>query len=369
MEKPDKITARAFLTASEDALSLAAESGSGNNMDPNKSAELLRQNPGTETANHVMTVLGPISPDELGYTLMHEHLVFMFPGWFADESVVPYDRDAVEAKALKYLQDIKSLGVDTIVDPATCDTHGRDPILYQNLARKSGLNIIVGTGLYTESDGAPGYFKWLQMVGRNIEDDICELFLTEITEGIRGSDVKAGIIKVASGDPTITDYEKTVFRAAARASKETGVPIMTHCNAGTVGIAQQELFLSFGADPRKIIIGHQNNSIDINYHQTQLEKPGFYLGFDRTGLGDARAEDCIIQLVERGYYDRIMISHDSIGVWLGRPFTLPWERIRENWRPNYIHDKLIPKMKAAGVTDTQINTMLIENPKRYFTGL
>jgi phosphotriesterase-related protein len=322
-------------------------------------------------AGQVMTVLGPISPDDLGVTLMHEHSAFAYPGWFADESVAPYDRDAVEAKALKFLADIKSVGVKTIVDPMMCDVGGRDPILYQNLAGKSGLNIIVGTGLYHEAEGSPVYFKFNQKVGRNIEDDICELFVRELTVGIGKSTVKAGIIKVASGDPTISDYEKTVFKAAVRASKETGVPIMTHCQGDTVGIAQVELFLGLGADPNKIIIGHQNNSVDIKYHLAQLQKSGFYLGFDRTGMGDVKAENCIIELVKKGYANRIVISHDAVAVWLGRPFSWPeeWKPIVDNCYPTYVHKKFIPKMKAAGVTDAQIKMMLVENPRRYFMGL
>ncbi|MHC4677319.1 MAG: phosphotriesterase family protein [Planctomycetota bacterium] len=321
-------------------------------------------------AGQVMTVLGPISPDDLGVTLMHDHIAFAYPGWFADESVAPYDRDAVEAKALKFLEDIKSVGVKTVVDPSMCDVGGRDPILCRNLARKTGLNIILGTGLYHEAEGSPVYFKFNQKVGRNIEDDICELFMRELTVGIGKTGVKAGIIKVASGDPKISDYEKTVFKAAVRASKETGVPITTHCQGDTVGIAQQELLLGLGADTNKIIIGHQNNSVDINYHLTQLQKPGFYLGFDRTGMGDVKAENCIIELVKKGYADRIMLSHDAVAVWLGRPFTWPEEfkPIVQNYYPTYIHKKFIPKMKAAGVTDAQIKTVLVENPRRYFMG-
>ena len=89
-------------------------------------------------------------------------------------------------------------------------------------------------------------------------------------------------------------------------------------------------------------------------------------GFDRTSLRDPKAEDCIIELVKKGHTNRILLSHDAIGVWLGRPFApQAWAA---NWYPTYIHKKLIPKMKEAGVTDEQINTMLVDNPRRLLTG-
>lgn len=316
----------------------------------------------------IMTVTGPVSPDRLGITLMHEHFTFAYPGWFADDSLTPYNRDAAEAVCLKVLDDVKKLGVKTIVDATAADVGGRDPILLKNLSVKSGVNIIAATGLFPESVGAGGYYRWQStMRGRNLEEDIYELFSTEVNLGIRGSGVKAGVIKVATGDPIISDYESTVFQAAVKVAKETGVPIITHTEAATVGPDQQDLFLRLGADPGRIMIGHQNNSESIDYALRQLEKPGFYLGFDRVNpLMSTAAEDNIVSLVARGYGDRIMISHDCIFVWLGRPGTLPPQYAE--WYPDYLFKKLLPKMKRAGVTDEQIRRILVDNPRRFFSG-
>jgi phosphotriesterase-related protein len=321
---------------------------------------------GSAFAGQVMGVLGPISGDKLGQTLIHEHMAFGYLSWFADESVAPYNRKAVEAKCLKDLKAVKALGVKTVVDAGMPDVGGRDPILLKNLAKKSGVNIIMATGLYWEGEGGAKYYSFLKAMGRNIEDDIYELFKKEITVGVGKTKVKAGVIKLASGDPKISDYEKIVFKAGVRAAKDFGLPIITHTQGGAVGPAQQELFLSYDANPKRIMIGHQNNSIDINYHLSQLEKPDFFIGFDRTSLRDPKAEDCIIELVKKGHANRILLAHDSIGVWLGRSFKFP-ERYA-NWYPTYIHKKLIPKMKEAGVTDEQINTMLVDNPRRLLTG-
>ena len=316
----------------------------------------------------IMTVTGPIPPDRLGMTLMHEHFTFAYPGWFADDSLAPYDQKAAETACLKVLEDVKRLGVRTIVDATAADVGGRDPILLKRLSEKSGVNIIAATGLFPENVGAAGYYKWQStMRGRNLENDLCELFSTELTVGIRGSGVKAGLIKVATGDPGISDYEATVLKAAVRVAEETGVSIITHTEAATVGPAQQELFLKLGANPNRIMIGHQNNSEVIDYALSQLGKPGFYLGFDRVNpLMSTVAEDNIVSLVLRGYSNRIMISHDCIFVWLGRPGRLPAQYA--DWYPDFLFKRLLPKMKAAGVTDEQILGILVDNPRRFFGG-
>jgi phosphotriesterase-related protein len=318
--------------------------------------------------NTVMTVTGSIPLDRLGMTLMHEHFTFAYPGWFADDSLTPYDRDAAEAECLKVLENVKKLGVSTVVDATAADVGGRDPILLKNLSLKSGINIVASTGLFPESVGASGYYKWQStMRGRNLEEDLYELFSTELNVGIRGSGVKAGLIKVASGDPVISDYETTVFKVAVRVAGENGVSIITHTEADTVGPAQQELFLRFGANPERVMIGHQNNSEAMEYALSQLEKPGFYLGFDRVNpLMSPAAEDNIVKLVLQGYGDRIMISHDCIFVWLGRPGKFRPEY--SGWYPDFLFKRLIPKMKAGGVTDEQIRSILIDNPRRFFGG-
>ena len=314
----------------------------------------------------VMTVRGPISSSELGVTLMHEHFAFAFPGWYADDSLAPYDREEVETKCLAVLKGVKDAGIKTIVDATPADVGGRDPILLRSLSEKSGINIIAVTGIYTENGGASGYYKWQStMGGRDLEEDLYELFLKELTVGIGKSGVKAGLIKVATSDPAITEYEETIIKAAVRVSKETAVPIITHTDAATVGPAQQDLFLKLGANPLGVMIGHQNNAEDIGYPLSELQKPGFYIAFDRTNpLMSLKAEDNIISLVKRGYGDRIMLSHDCILVWLGRPMTPPanWA----DWNPLYVHRRLIPKMKAAGITDEQISAILVSNPRRLF---
>jgi len=316
----------------------------------------------------VMTVTGPVPLDDLGVTLMHEHFTFAYPGWFADDSLAPYDRAEAQSRCLAVLEDVKKLGVKTIVDATPADVGGRDPGLLRELSIRSGVNIIAATGLFPERAGAGNYYKWQSSIrGRNLEGDLCELFSTELTRGIRGSSVRAGIIKVATGDPGITGYEATVFKAAVKVAKETGVSIITHTEAATVAPDQQDLFLELGANPERIMIGHQNNSEDIGYALSQLKQPGFYLGFDRCNpLMSASSEDNIVSLVLQGHGDRIMLSHDCIFFWLGRPGSLPPQYA--SWYPDYLFKKILPKMKAAGVTDEQIRGIFVDNPRRFFGG-
>ena len=115
------------------------------------------------------------------------------------------------------------------------------------------------------------------------------------------------------------------------------------------------------------MIGHQNNSEDIKYCLSELKKPGFYLGFDHLNpLMSAASEANVVSLAAQGYGDRLMLSHDCIFVWLGRPMTPPPEFAQ--WYPDYLFKNILPKMKDAGVTDEQIRGMLVDNPRRFFGG-
>jgi len=318
-------------------------------------------------AAKAMTVLGPISPDKMGVTLSHEHINFAYPGYQADASVAPYDQKVSQKNWMDVNKTWKKYGVKTVVCPDLNDTGHRDPIAYRNVAKATGINAIIATGLYWEGEGNSRYFKYLGAAGLNMEDAIYDMFLHELTKGIGKTGVKAGLVKISTGDPEISDYEKTVMRAAVRAAKEANVPITTHCQGSTVGIKQMEYFLSLGADPKKIIIGHQNNSADLNYHLEQLKNPGFFIGFDRISLMNVpKSEENMIELIKMGYADRIVMSHDFPVTWPGRK-TDPITAFKaDKWSPFYIFKTLIPNMKAAGITDAQIKQIMVDNPRRLF---
>jgi phosphotriesterase-related protein len=321
----------------------------------------------------VNTVLGSISSDELGITLMHEHITFSFAGWYADETIAPINRGAVVKTSLETLRELKTYGLKTFVDVTPNDS-GRDAQLLKEVAEKSEMNIICATGLYNEAMGASGYFKFRSaMPFLDVVNEIQELFMREITHGIGSTEVKAGVIKVATGHSCISSYEEKVLKAAAKASKETGVSIITHTEGGTLGPEQADLLISEGADPKRILIGHVGGSGDLKYHTGILQR-GVYIGFDRLGIElppempDKINMDCIIALIKLGWAKRIMLSHDFVVAPLGRPLDQLLTQF-PNFHPRHVFKNIIPALKDAGVTDQQVHMMMVENPRRLLGGV
>lgn len=321
----------------------------------------------------VNTVLGPVSADELGKTLMHEHFFFGYPGYNGN-SHYPVDKEEILRVGLEVADTVKSHGVKTVVDATPNDT-GRDPELLKEIAEKTGLNIICSTGYYYEGEGAPAYFKFKQGLG-TAEDEIYEMFMNEITKGIGKTGIKPGVIKLASGKDAISDYEEMFFRIGARVQKETGISIITHTQEGTMGPEQAELLVSEGADPNRIVIGHMDGNTDINYHLRTMEY-GVFSGFDRIGIqgfvGAPMDKDRIgtlAGLIGLGYADQITMSHDTVNHWLGKPVEFPGELadLVKNWYPGHIFDNIIPALKQGGVNDEELETILVKNPNCIFGG-
>jgi phosphotriesterase-related protein len=319
----------------------------------------------------VNTVTGQISPDDLGITLMHEHIVFGYPGWYGDHTCAPDNRKDSLDIGLKVMEDIKAWGVKTFVDATPNDT-GRDPLLLKEISEKSGVNIVCATGFYYEDMGAPAYFKSRRGAG-HAEDEIHEMFMREITEGIGDTGIRAGVIKLASSKDAITDYEKMFFKAAAKVQKETGIPIITHTQNGTMGPQQAQLLIDEGANPGQIMIGHMTDNTNIKYHVEVLSK-GVFDGFDRMGIQGMRGfptdqEKCavILGLIGIGYCDKIILAHDTVAKWLGRPQG-PMHPMMKDWVPTHVLKNIIPFLKHAGLTEEQAHTLMVDNPRRLFAG-
>lgn len=323
----------------------------------------------------VNSVLGPVAPGDLGITLVHEHLVFGYPGWQFDTAAPPYDREKLARSCVEEIREARKYGVKTIVD-ATPNDGSRDPALYKMVAEKTGINIICATGLYTEKEGCPVYFKsrasFLRDPGR-VVNEICETFVRDITKGIGDSGVKAGVIKVGTGQNDITRYEEMVLEAAVMAQKDTGAPIITHTGAGSMGPRQADFLISKGADPRRLAIGHMCGSTDIQRHQEVLSK-GPYLSFDRFGLefliSDRARTETVAALIRLGFVNKILLSHDYVINWLGREFTPPGPVLPlvAGWNLTHLFKNIIPALKEAGVTGGQISAVMVDNPRRLLAG-
>ena len=322
----------------------------------------------------VNTVLGPISPEEMGVTLPHEHICYGYPGWDGDQTIAPLDHDTIVANGVATLQQLKALGLNTYIDATPLDG-GRQPEILKEVSEKSGVNIICATGYYFEGEGATAYWKFRGSLG-DISGELYELFLKEVTVGIRDTGIKAGVLKVASSKGIITDYEKLMFQAAAKVQQETGIPIITHTQEGTMGPDQAKLLIDAGADPKKIQIGHMSDNLDINYQLDTL-KNGVYVSWDRMGLQglvgcpmDEQRYAVMTELIKKGYADKMLISHDFIITWLGRPLNLPEEAfpLIANWHPTHLFKNIIPALKQGGATDEQIKAITVDNPRRLFSG-
>jgi phosphotriesterase-related protein len=323
-------------------------------------------------AGYVNTVLGKISTDAMGPTLIHEHVNFGFAGWYADRTVAPFDRNACLKRVVEVLKEVRESGVRTYVDVTPNDS-GRDVRFLRDAAQAAELNIICSTGLYSEAQGGSAYFRFRGVLPfTNVTEEIRELFLREVTEGIENTAIKAGVIKVVIGNESISPYEETAARAAASVSKETGVPIITHTHGGKLAVELADLLISEGADPSQILIGHMGGTTDIDYHVAVLAR-GVYIGFDRFGADmapekpDSDNITCIVELIRQGYVQKILLSHDFTINMLGRQVAELLAHLPD-WYPTHVFKNILPALKTRGVSDKEIGEMTAGNPRRLFEG-
>ena len=314
----------------------------------------------------IQTVLWPIGLDDLGRTLMHEHLFIAFPGAEFDSSAT-FDRSAFVAEAARRLTQLRvEHGVRSFVDPCPIEL-GRDAAMMAEIAERSEMNVICTTGFYFEAMGLPVYWR-----ARGV-DEIAELYIREITHGIGCTGVRAGAIKVATGAPAITPLEQKFLAAACIAQRATGVPIITHTQDGICGPEQQEAFRAGGVELHRCLIGHCCGNADPAYHR-RVCAGGSYIGFDRIGLTRFQPDE-----VRAGYRASIMLSQDRHCGWLGKMLRqlTPEEQARMdrlqadgNWPPpyTYLFTDFVPMLRKRGLSDNEIFAMLDDNPRRYFAG-
>ncbi len=318
----------------------------------------------------IHSVTGPIRPDALGTTLMHEHVMIGYPGWEADSLRPGPTREEMFSICVDRIEEMKSLGITSMLDPCPNDL-GRDVEFMAKLAQKTGFQIVCASGLYKEAEAGQAYWRFRKNFG-DLVPVMTELFVHELTEGIGATGIKAGILKVATGHEPMTEYERCIFEAAARASVETGAPITTHTDQGRFGDTQQAFLTERGVPAHRIIIGHSCGTSDHAYHCRILDA-GSYLGFDRFGLDVIHPDDervrSLVALLEAGHERRIVVSHDSVWCWRGEPAPKAVQEAMEAvWNPTHFHRRIVPKLLEAGATKPQIDTLLVDNPRRFFAG-
>jgi phosphotriesterase-related protein len=319
--------------------------------------------------SQVETVRGPIATGDLGVVLMHEHVFVLSPEIIANYPEGWGDEAAREADAVDKLNALKAIGVDTIVDPTVIGL-GRYIPRIQRVAAQTELQIVVATGVYTYND-VPMYFHFTGPgTGLDGPEPMVDMFVRDITEGIAGTGVKAAILKCATDEPGVTPGVDRVLRAVARAHLATGVPITTHTHAQTRrGLEQQRIFAEEGVDLSRVIIGHSGDTTDLDYLE-ELIAAGSYLGMDRFGLDNILSfddrVDTVAKMCAQGHANKMVLAHDaSCHIdWLPEaalPVVLP------NWHYLHIHNDVLPALRQRGVTEDQITTMLVDNPRAIFS--
>ena len=316
----------------------------------------------------INSVLGPIDSSELGFTLSHEHVLVSSAGI---QQVYPefIDRQGgIEQGIVELKRAYDEGGVRSIIDVTTLDL-GRDIRAMEQASRESGVHIIGATGIWRD---VPGVFA------RATPDRIAPLFIREVQEGIEGTGIKAGIIKVANDQGGVTPLGEIMLRATARAQKATGVPISTHTWAlERVGDEQLRIFEEEGVDLDRVYVGHSNDTADTDY-LIGLMKKGAWLGLDRLPggmwVGDKRPKwpkraEVTRKLIDAGFADRIMLGHDhTVGL------TPPTREKRErNERNNpdaylFITRQFLPRLHELGVPPETTRQMMVDNPRRFFEG-
>src|SRR3984893_5081029 len=225
--------------------------------------------------SEVQTVQGPIDAEELGLVLVHEHVRFRDEA-VAAEGPDRYDEQAELDAALEAVEAAKARGVQTIVDP-TAMFGGRDVRFMKRVADQTGVRIVACTGIYSY-DYLPHYFE-----NRDV-DVMAEHFVADLQRGVQGTDIKAAFLKCAADAPGVTEHVEKIHRAVARASVQTGAPIMAHSMpAVATGPRQVEIFLEEGVDPARVQIAHCGDTDDVDYIERLIDK-GVYVGLDRYGL-------------------------------------------------------------------------------------
>jgi phosphotriesterase-related protein len=314
----------------------------------------------------IHTFRGPIGPGDLGVTLIHEHVFVRNPELEVDLPDPEWSPHEAVESAVRGLSELYDLGVRTVVD-LTVPGLGRDVLLVGEVAERVSVNLVAATGWYTPNV-LPVYFAF-HGPGRLIDDPdpLIELFVRDITEGIAGTSVRAGMLKVMTDAEGITPDVSRVMTAAAVAHRETGVPITTHSHpASRNGLEQQAFLVEHGVPPERVIIGHSGDSEDLDYLRSLMDN-GSTIGMDRFGmehvLPDDRRLRTVLALLDMGYADRMVLSHDAA---FYSHVTPPSWRLASapRWRMDTIPRLIVPALRDAGASGDQIEQMLVRNPRR-----
>jgi len=319
--------------------------------------------------SEIQTLGGPLDTSSLGRVLMHEHIFNLspevqgcYPGFHG------WDPEVEIPRAQQTLSELKQAGYDTIVELSVLGL-GRDVHLMQRAVEGSGLQVTLATGLYTY-DVLPRLWHFMGP-GTLLDGDepLDELFRRDIEEGIQGTGIKAAMLKCAVDHDGPTDHIQRVVRACCRVHHQTNTPMTVHTHAPTErGNDVLKILDEEGVDPRRVVLAHCGDSADLDYLEKLIDS-GATLGMDRFGLNillpfEERV-NTVAALCESGYDDRMILSHDANCYTDWFPPELH-DQVTPDWHYLHIHNDVLPALRERGVTDEQIDQMLIDTPRDFF---
>ncbi len=303
----------------------------------------------------VMTVRGVIDGEDLGVVDYHEHLYFDAPDWLLRE-----DRDfrlnCVERSA-EELRSWARAGGRTLIEMSAID-FGRNVRQVVRIADLvPDVHVVVVTG-YNKP-----YFCDRAILKQD-EDAMVRNCIRDIETGIDGTGVKAGIVKGGSGYNTFQEADRKLMRIAAKVHVETGVPVMTHTEAGTMGYDQVSLLDAQGVPPGRVCLSHMDRNPDFWEHR-RIAETGAYLGYDCPGKvkygPDEMRIDVLKRMIDAGRGDRILLGND-----LGRPSY--WRSYGGGPGLDFVLTRFVPRLREEGVSDAAIQDLLENNPRRFLAG-
>jgi phosphotriesterase-related protein len=313
-------------------------------------------------------VLGPIDTAELGLTLMHEHVFTLTPDSQQQQWTDEWDEETKVAEAIETLRSLRATGVKTIADP-TVDGLGRNvPRVLRINQQVPDLNILVATGVYTFAD-VPGFFRARGSgVLPDMPDVMTPYFVRDLTQGIQGTPVKAAFLKCAIDHHGMTAGVERVLRACAQAALEAHRPLMVHTHPrNQTGLLVQKGLTEEGLSPERVQLAHSGDST-VADHLSQLADAGFLLGMDRFGIDfdlpfDERV-GIVVEMCRRGYAGSMVLSQDAACYidWVA-PELMP---LMPNWHFQHVLRDVVPALLERGVTQDQVDQMLVGNPRRFF---
>ncbi|MCC6240949.1 MAG: phosphotriesterase-related protein [Phycisphaerales bacterium] len=297
----------------------------------------------------VITVRGPVGPQELGITQTHEHLILDAYDHYKSYDLVIDDEELV----VEELKNFTRHGGRTICD-VTLDEIGRNPQALARVSARANIHVVMGCGWYRE-------FGYPSIVQERNSNELADVLVKEIEQGVGTTGIRAGLIgEIGTGRHFIKPAEERVFRAAALAQQRTGVAVSTHTTRwGTLALEQIAMLREYGADPAKIIIGHLGDRRGA-HHLLPIAERGVYLEIDNIGYLDYQPEsvraDNVTALCKEGFVDQVLLSEDIC--------MLGHLKYRGGKGYGYLLEVFIPLLKARGVTEGQIHAMLVKNPAR-----